>query len=259
MLTLYDSPLSPFCRKVRMVLEYKKLAFDTVDESTAEDWGRFNRRAEIPILLHDDLVVLNSADIVSYLDDAFPEFPVRPSDPRHRVRVRAWERTADTLLDAIVTNIAIWTWADIGPRPAGLLEANQEEIRDVYDDLDRDLGDQQFVCGDLSVADFALFPNLIAAWHLELRCDPDRHPRVSRWLDRMRNHELCRADMERVRKWWKNRTASTLETDKINWGTYRLELYLAQGFHERLFEDIRQNRMLWSAGPRRNSLRAFST
>jgi glutathione S-transferase len=238
-----------------MVLEHKRLAFETVDESTAEDWGLFNRRAEIPILLHDDLVVLNSADIVSYLDEAFPDFPVLPSDPRRRVAVRAWERTADTLLDAIVTNTAIWTWANIGPCPSGLLGANQAEIRDVYDDLQRDLGEQPFVCGDLSVADFALFPHLMAAWHLELRCDPDRHSRVSAWLERMRSHELCRADIGRVRKWWKNRTSSKLETDKINWGTYRLELYLAQGFHERLIEDIRQNRVLWSAGPRRNSLK----
>jgi hypothetical protein len=81
MLTLYDSPLSPFCRKVRMVIELKGLAFDAITESRAEDWGRFNRRAEIPILLHDELVVLNSADIVSYLDEAFPQAPVLPRDP----------------------------------------------------------------------------------------------------------------------------------------------------------------------------------
>lgn len=257
MLTLYDSPLSPFCRKVRMVMEYKKLPFEPVNESTAEEWGLFNRRAEIPILLHDDLVIINSADIVSYLDDAFPDFPVRPSDAKRRAAARAWERTADTLVDAIVTNMAIWTWADIGPRPEGLLKANQAEIRDVYNDLERDLGEEPFVCSKLSIADFALLPHLMAAWHLDLRCDKDRHPRVAGWLDRMRDHELCRADVERVRNWWKNRSTSTLETDKINWGTHRLELYLAQGFHERLLEDIRHNRMLWSAGPRRNSLRAF--
>jgi hypothetical protein len=37
---------------------------------------------------------------------------------------------------------------------------------------------------------------------------------------------------------------------------HRLELYLAQGFHERLIDDIRQHRVLWSVGPNRNSLRA---
>src|SRR5215471_10314259 len=131
MLTLYDSPLSPFCRKVRMAMEYKKLSFSTTQESTAEDWGRYNRRAEIPILLHDDLVVLNSSDIVAYLDDAFPDRSVYPPDPRRRVAARAWERTADTLADAIVTNTAIWTWADIGEPPQGLLEANQAEIQDL--------------------------------------------------------------------------------------------------------------------------------
>jgi glutathione S-transferase len=256
MLTLYDSPLSPFCRKVRMVLEYKQLDFVTVDQSTAEDWGRYNRRAEIPILLHDDLVVLNSADIVSYLDESFPQMPVMPRDPRRRVVARFWERTADTLVDAIVTNMAIWTWAEIGPCPKGLLEANQAEIRDVYDDLERALAGEDFVCGELTVADIALFPHLMAAWHLELRCDPARHPSVAAWQQRMRRLEICRADIERVRKWWANRADSALETDKVNWGMQRLELYLAQGFHKRFVNDIRESRVLWSVGPRRNSRRA---
>jgi glutathione S-transferase len=259
MLVLYDSPLSPFCRKVRMVLEYKQLAFDTVVDSRAQDWGKFNRRAEIPILLHDDLTILNSADIVSYVEDSFPEVPVVPRDPKRRVVARYWERTADTLVDAIVTNMAIWTWAEIGPRPEGLLEANQAEIQDVYDDLERALGDKPFVCGELTVADMALFPHLMAAWHLELRCDPARHPAVAAWQQRMRHLEVCRADIERVREWWKKRTDSSLETEKVNWGTHRLELYLAQGFHERLVDDIRQDRVLWSVGPRRNSLRALET
>jgi glutathione S-transferase len=73
-----------------MVLKYKGLEFSTVDESAAEDWGR-NRRAEIPILLHDDLVVLNSSDIVAYLDHAFPDRPVFPADPRGRAAARAWD------------------------------------------------------------------------------------------------------------------------------------------------------------------------
>jgi glutathione S-transferase len=256
MITLYDSPLSPFCRKVRMVLDYKRLEYGTVDESTAEDWGRYNRRAEIPILLHDDLVVLNSSDIIACLDHAFPDSPVYPADPRRRVVARAWERTADTMADAIVTNTAIWTWAEIGSRPEGLLEANQAEICDLYDELEAALGEQDFVCGELSIADFALFPHFIAARHLDLRCDPDRHGRLSRWLERMRNHELGRADLERVRAWRKNRANSTLETERVNWGTYRLELFLAQGFHRRLVGDIESGRVLWSVGPRRNSLRA---
>jgi glutathione S-transferase len=256
MLLLYDSPLSPFCRKVRMVLEYKHLSFQSIVNSTARDWGRFNRRAEIPILLHDDVVVLNSADIVTYIDESFPEIPVLPRDPRTRALARFWERTADTLLDAIVTNMAIWTWAQIGSRPVGLLEASQAEIRDVYDDLERALRERRFVCDELTVADLALFPHLMAAWHLDLRCDPGRHPAVAAWQQRMRDLEICRFDIERVRAWWRTRAASSLETDRVNWGTHRLELYLAQGFHDRFVEDIRADRVLWSVGPRRNSLRA---
>ena len=79
MLKLFDSPLSPLARKVRMVMEYKRLDFEVVDESTAEQWGRYNRRAEIPILGHSEWVLANSADIVSYLEDVFPDLPVKPA------------------------------------------------------------------------------------------------------------------------------------------------------------------------------------
>lgn len=256
-IVLYDSALSPFCRKVRMVLELKGVEFKSISNPSLRELGHLNDRAEIPILLHGDLVVVNSSDIVAYLDHAFPKDPVYPSHPAKRVLARRWERVADTLVDAIVTDLAIWNWANIGSMPEGLRAAGQRDIGEIYDELERDIGEQSFICGALSIADLALFPHLAAAWHLDLRCSSAHHPGVTAWVKRMRDVPVCRKDLERVRAWWAKfrsgeATGSKLDRERVNWGTHRLEWLLANGHAEWFARQVQNDRVLWSVGPSRN-------
>src|SRR5262245_31987315 len=105
MLRLYDSAFSPFARKVRMTLEYKGLDYEAVDgllKSNHEALKAVNERVEVPALVDGDLVVVNSADIVAYLDYRYPAKRMYPNDPAARVHARAWERVADTFVDPIL-------------------------------------------------------------------------------------------------------------------------------------------------------------
>ena len=89
MRTLYDNAFSPFARKVRMVLEHKGLAFEGVDALAPERrdaLAKVNPRLEVPVLDDDGLVIVNSADIVAYLEQRHPERPVYPADAAERVR-----------------------------------------------------------------------------------------------------------------------------------------------------------------------------
>src|SRR4029077_4276066 len=73
MIKLYDSAFSPFARKVRIVLEYKGLNYEPVDgllKSNHAALNAVNGRIEVPALVDDDIVVVNSADIVAYLDNS---------------------------------------------------------------------------------------------------------------------------------------------------------------------------------------------
>jgi glutathione S-transferase len=60
MIKLYDSALSPFARKVRMVLEHKGLNYEAVDgllKSNHEALKAANGRIEVPALVDGDVVV----------------------------------------------------------------------------------------------------------------------------------------------------------------------------------------------------------
>ena len=71
MIKLYGSAFSPFARKVRMTLDYKGLTYEAVDgllKSNHQALKAVNGRLEVPVLTDGDVVVVNSPDIVSYLD-----------------------------------------------------------------------------------------------------------------------------------------------------------------------------------------------
>ena len=119
MITLFTNGFSPFARKVAMALEYKGLAYESVDGLSHRNQERLlavNRRAEVPVLIDDDIQVVNSSDILAFLDQKYPERPIYPSDLKSRVEARALERLADARIDAIMLDCSIWSWAERNDR-----------------------------------------------------------------------------------------------------------------------------------------------
>jgi glutathione S-transferase len=246
---LYDNAFSPFARKVRLVLDWKGLAYeatDGLDKANARALAAVNGRIEVPTLIDGDVTVVNSSDIVAYLEHAHPERPVYPADPAGRVRARAWERCADTVIDPILADISYWSWAERSDQmPAGMKEAAQGDLDRIYDALERDLEDREFVCGEVSIADLALFPHLSAVRPLGVPFSAERHPRLSAWLKRMRGIEVCRADLERTRTYLVDIGTHNLERRKIFWRGDRIEWVLARGYHDWFMQEIRERRVIW--------------
>ena len=96
MLELYHNPISTCSQRVRMVLAEKGLPwtsrhiqFNTNDHLSA-DYLKLNPNGVVPTLVHDGEVIIESSVINEYLDDVFPEVPLRPHDPLGRARMRAW-------------------------------------------------------------------------------------------------------------------------------------------------------------------------
>ena len=93
---LYHSPLSPFCRKVRLVLAEKKIEVELVDERYWEsppDLKRRNPAGKLPVLRYRGNMLAESQAIIEYLDEAVPNPPLMPQAPLERHEVRrlcAW-------------------------------------------------------------------------------------------------------------------------------------------------------------------------
>jgi glutathione S-transferase len=246
---LYDSAFSPFARKVRMVLEHKGLEFEAVDgllKSNHAALHAVNGRVEVPVLVDGGITVVNSADIVAYLEFRYPEKPVYPSDAAARVQARAWERTADTLIDAVLVNLSYWKLLDRhDAMPAGLLEKARADMGLAYAALERDLTGKEFVCGALSIADIALFPHIASGRFMEVEFDKAAHPNLARWLGTMRRLPICVGDQQRARDYIGAIAAHDLERKRIFWRGDRIEWMLSCGFHDWFFKEIAEDRVLW--------------
>ncbi len=245
LIILYDNPFSPFARKVRLVLQFKDVAFQSIDALAVverEHLLAVNPRAEIPVLVDGEVTIVNSADIVAYLEDRFPTPTLLPSSPELRAKARSWQRIADTVLDAIIHDISLWTWPThqrTDQPPGGLLEAGRRDLERILAQLETSLDAKGFLCGDLSIADLALFPHISSLKLLGVSLDPFQE--VLRWNRKLRMLPVVRADLEYVKRNAIEKFASgasPYEAEKVVWRGDRIEWLLAHGFQDWLQSEL---------------------
>ncbi len=89
---LYHLPLSPFSRKVRLVLAEKRLPFELRMEKPWErrpEYLALNPSGTVPTLVEENgLAVPDSGVICEYLDEAYPDTPIMGHTLADRVEVR---------------------------------------------------------------------------------------------------------------------------------------------------------------------------
>jgi glutathione S-transferase len=94
---LYHLPLSPYARKVRLVLSEKRIPFELRIERVwerREDFLDLNPACTVPVLAEENgLVLAESYAICEYLDEAYPDLPLLGRTLGERAEVRrlvAW-------------------------------------------------------------------------------------------------------------------------------------------------------------------------
>ena len=251
MIILYDNPFSPFARKVRMVLWFKQVPFESIDALATHEHERLlavNPRAEVPVLVDGDVVVANSSEIAAYLEDRFPTPALLPSSPELRAKARSWQRIADSVLDAIIHDISLWGWPThhrTDEPPAGLVEAGRRDLERVIARLEESLGNAEFLCDDLSIADLALFPHVSS---LKLLGVPlDGFPGVLRWNRTMRTLPVVREDLDHVKRSAVEKFSSgesPYEGERIVWRGDRIEWLMARGYWEWFWSELVSGRAI---------------
>ena len=131
MRTLYHLWLSPFCRKVRIVLAEKKLEVEMRVEPVWERRQQFlalNPAGKVPVLVEPEGTVLSdSMAITEFLEEVYPEAPLIGGTPEERAEIRRLVAWFDHKFNAEVT--ANLVGEKIMNRFLGLGEPDSRAIR----------------------------------------------------------------------------------------------------------------------------------
>jgi glutathione S-transferase len=184
MLTLYDADRCPYCARVRIVLAEKGLEYETVvvdlDDRPAWIYEK-NPLGRVPVLEEDAFVLPESAVIMEYLEERYPEPPLWPADPAERAAGRLLVERFDQL-----------------SRPYYALRRGDEEARGRLHDelakLDTVLAGRPYLTGrDFGIADAAYLPWILRAESM-LGVDLDPHPDLAEWVARTRERPSVAAE-----------------------------------------------------------------
>lgn len=190
MLKLYHTPLSPFCRKIRMLLKEKELAFELVNENVWDRRREFfvlNPAGEVPVLMDENnTAICHSTAICEYLEEAYPERNYLGATAADRAEVRRIIGWFDTKFQEEVTQNLLFEkiykrlW-QYGEPSSEAIRAGKRNILYHLDYIAYLTGDQQWLAGDkITVADMAAAAHLSALDYLG-DVPWDHSPKAKEW------------------------------------------------------------------------------
>lgn len=101
MLELYHHGSSVCAAKVRLVLAEKELQWKghyldiLKGDQFDPDYMKLNPKAVVPTLVHDGRVIVEPTLICEYLDEVYPDPPLKPADPFDRFSMCLWSKAVD--------------------------------------------------------------------------------------------------------------------------------------------------------------------
>jgi glutathione S-transferase len=93
--------MSVCAAKVRTALAAKELAWNGVHldlrrgDAQEPEYLKLNPNAVVPTLVHDGRVITESTVICEYVDDQWPDHPLKPRDSFGRAQMRLWTKQLD--------------------------------------------------------------------------------------------------------------------------------------------------------------------
>ncbi len=199
---LYHLPLSPFSRKVRLVLAEKRLPFELRQEKTWERRAEYldlNPAGTVPTLVDENgFAVPDSAVICEYLEEAYPDIPLLGRSLAERVEVRRLVAWFDGKFNSEVTRNLIGEkfmkrLAGRGNPDAALMRMGFVALRHHLQYIGWLAETRKWLAGSaISLADFAAAAHLSS---LDFAGDVDWavSPPAREWYARMKSRPSFRA------------------------------------------------------------------
>lgn len=160
-LKLYQSDLSPFATRVRILAHAKNVKMESLPPPgggmKSAEYLAINPLGKIPSLDHDGEVLIESEIICEYLEDTFPSPTLRPVDPMARAKVRLLSRMGDLYLAPPLVKL----FGQLNPkvRDAAIVDQAFQDIETACGHIAHVLEGPEYAAGSrLSLADCTLAP-----------------------------------------------------------------------------------------------------
>jgi glutathione S-transferase len=221
-LHLWHGDLSSCSQRVRITLAEKGLEWESHpisipdNEHATPEYQAINPDGLVPAFVHDGVLMIESKDIIQYLDTAFPAPPLRPDGEEGQRQLQKWVDDADTeqsdlkLLSheflfrprkkmtpedveafaashrnkELVEFIREWQSADLFS--ADRIAAAVDRTHAYFAELDGALsgGGPWIMGGQFTLAEAAWMPNVHRMWLMDWPLG--RYPNLSAWFERAR-------------------------------------------------------------------------
>ena len=222
MMILHHAWRSSASRRVRLCLEEKGLEYEGhhVDlekmEHHSPEYLRINPLGVIPTLIHDGKPLHESGTICEYLDESFPDPPLRPETPYERALMRNWIRH----IDGLIGNLIIFNWRhhlqktaerwsdeELAERLKNIPSKERQEAwlrvaRKPYTEEERDAARGKLVTLLLDRMEEALKPSGWLVGKAYSITDIAAVPFVKRIDEEIAPHEVTASKHPRVSDWW---------------------------------------------------------
>lgn len=202
MRTLYHLSLSPFSRKVRVVLAEKQLDSTLKAEMVwdrRQDFLALNPAGTVPVLVDEDgTVVVGSVAIAEYLDEVYVEPPMIPGTAGERAEVRRLVAWFDEKFDREVTTLLVGEklmkrFLGLGEPDSTAIRAGHANIATHLDYLDFLAERRNWLAGDrFSLADVTAASHLSCVDYIG-DVPWDRHPEAKAWYARVKSRPSFRS------------------------------------------------------------------
>ncbi len=189
-LTFYYAPMST-ATLTDLVLEelgvpVKRVKLDiSKGETKTPEYKKLNPNGKVPLIVHDDIPIFESAAITMYLGEQFGVAKkLYPAPGPKRGEAMKWITWTNVTLGDTIYNWARNTqeWLPADHRNAKAGEAAKKDMHENLAILDQALAGKQFLVGDYSLADTHV--NSLIDWVRHMKVDFAAYKDLNAWSER---------------------------------------------------------------------------
>ncbi len=190
-LTLHGPTLSPYVRKVKLILLAKGIEHSQEQTPPSQDpeFLKISPLGKIPVLLDEQGRPINDSSIIAnYLEERYPENSLLPEDVYDRAQARWFEEYADSAVNPVLVfglfgQKIIQPCFFNNPTDEAVVENALAQAPKFLEYLEKQIaGKTYFVGNKYSLADISLACTFCCLSHADFHIDAEKYPSLAAWF-----------------------------------------------------------------------------